>query len=92
MKRAPKRIRRADNHPVAIKSAVALQVEAAMKEKGLSKSEMARRMQTSRAAINRLLDPVNGAVTLCTLQKAAVAVGREIHLELVSSVMYKGQK
>jgi antitoxin HicB len=44
---------------------------------------MAKRMHTSRAALDRLLDPNNDAVTLSTLQKAATAVGREIRLELV---------
>jgi hypothetical protein len=67
----------------AIKRVVARQVEAAMREKGLSKAEMARRMHTSRAALDRLLDPQNDAVTLSTLQKAAAVVGREIRLELV---------
>lgn len=67
----------------AIKRVVARQVEAAMQEKGLSKSEMARRMHTSRAALDRLLDPQNDAVTLSTLQRAAAVVGREIRLELV---------
>src|SRR6267143_4631915 len=67
----------------AIKRVVARQVAAAMQEKGLSKSEMARRMHTSRAALDRLLDPQNDAVTLSTLQKAATVVGREIRLELV---------
>lgn len=67
----------------AIKRVVARQVEAAMKEKGLSKTEMARQMHTSRAALDRLLDPDNDALTLSTLQKAAVVVGREIRLELV---------
>ncbi len=67
----------------AIKRVLARQVEAAMKEGRLSKAEMARRMHTSRAALDRLLDPENDAVTLATLHKAAVAVGREIRLELV---------
>jgi antitoxin HicB len=40
-------------------------------------------MHTSRAALDRLLDPNNDAVTLSTLQKAATVVGREIRLELV---------
>ena len=66
----------------AIKRVVARQVAAAMQEKGLSKSEMARRMHTSRAALDRLLDPENDAVTLSTLQKAATVVGRELRLEL----------
>jgi len=67
----------------AIKRVVARQVEDAMQQKGLSKAEMARRMHTSRAALNRLLDPDNDAVTLSTLQKTAAVVGREIRLELV---------
>jgi hypothetical protein len=44
---------------------------------------MAKRMQTSRAALDRLLDPENDAVTLNTLSKAAMAVGRQLHFELV---------
>ena len=67
----------------AIKRVLARQVEAAMKEKNFSKAEMARRMQTSRASLDRLLDPGNDAVTLSTLQKAAIAVGRQVRLELV---------
>jgi DNA-binding Xre family transcriptional regulator len=67
----------------AIKRVLARQVEAAMKEQNVSKTEMAKRMQTSRAALNRLLDPENEAITLSTLRKAATAVGREIRLELV---------
>jgi hypothetical protein len=67
----------------AIKRVLARQVEAAMKEKHFSKAEMARRMRTSRAALDRLLDPDYEAVTLSTLRKAAAAVGRELRLELV---------
>ena len=67
----------------AIKRVLARQVEAAMKERNFSKAEMARRMHTSRASLDRLLDPDNDAVTLSTLQKAAVVVGRQVRLELV---------
>jgi antitoxin HicB len=66
----------------AIKRVLARQVDAAMKEKKFSKAEMARRMHTSRAALDRLLDPEYDAVTLSTLRKAATAVGRELRLEL----------
>jgi DNA-binding Xre family transcriptional regulator len=66
----------------AIKRVLARQVEAAMKEKSFSKAEMARRMRTSRAALDRLLNPEYDAVTLSTLQKAASAVGRQLRLEL----------
>lgn len=67
----------------AIKRVLARQLDAAMREEGVSKSEMARRMETSRSALNRLLDPTHGSVTLGTLQKAAAALGRELRLELV---------
>jgi antitoxin HicB len=67
----------------AIKRVVARQVEAAMQQKGLTKAEMARRMHTSRAQLDRLLDPDHDAVTLITLRKAAAVVGRELRLELV---------
>ncbi len=67
----------------AIKRVLARQVEAAMKEQGVSKAEMARRMQTSRSQLDRLLDPANESITLDTLQRAAAAVGRVVRLELV---------
>ena len=67
----------------AIKRVLARQVVAAMAQEGLSKTEMARRMQTSRSALNRLLDAGNESVTLATLQKAATAIGREVRVELV---------
>jgi len=66
----------------AIRRVLARQVEAAMKEKSFTKSEMARRMQTSRAALDRLLDPEYEAVTLNTLRKAAAVLGRELVVEL----------
>ena len=67
----------------AVKRVLARQVEAAMKAKHFTKAEMARRMRTSRAALDRLLDPDYDAVTLSTLRKAASAVGRQFRLELV---------
>jgi len=67
----------------AVKRVLARQLQVAMIENELSKTEMAKRMNTSRAALNRLLDPDNGAVTLETLQKAAAVVGLHVRLELV---------
>ena len=40
-------------------------------------------MHTSRAQLDRLLDPDNGGATLETVMRAAKAVGRELRLELV---------
>ncbi len=67
----------------AIKAVIADQIAAAMKERGLSKTRMAELMQTSRAQLDRLLDPDNKGTTLETLMRAAKAVGRELRLELV---------
>jgi len=66
----------------AIKQILADQIKAAMEKDCLTKAAMAARMQTSRRALDRLLDPKNTGVTLHTLQRAAVAVGRQLRLEL----------
>ena len=67
----------------AIKEVIAWQIEQAMADKKLSKHKMALLMQTSRAQLDRLLDPHAGNVTLETLQRAASVLGRSIRLELV---------
>lgn len=67
----------------SLKRVIARQIASAMSQSGLTKSEMAKRMNTSRASLNRLLDPDNGAITLSTLQKAASVLGRRIRLELI---------
>jgi hypothetical protein len=66
----------------AIKRVLAWQIERAMKDQGITKVEMAKRMKTSRAQLDRLLDPNNDKVQLDTVQRAAVAVGRKLHMEL----------
>jgi antitoxin HicB len=68
---------------IAIKEALAWQLQQAMLKENITKVEMARRMHTSRAALDRLLDPGNGAVTLQTLSRAANAIGRSLRIELV---------
>lgn len=67
----------------AIKRVIARMVEQTMQQKGLTKAAMAREMHTSRSQLDRLLDPDSPAVTLTTLQRAAVAVGHELRIELV---------
>jgi DNA-binding Xre family transcriptional regulator len=67
----------------AIKRVIARQLDALMKEQDLSKTELAKRMNTSRAQLDRLLDPENDSVTLATLTRAAHAVGRNLRMELV---------
>ena len=74
----------ADAEAVAIKRVVALQLAAIMKKKRISKAEMARRMKTSRSALDRLLDPQNASVTLQTLARAAQSLGKRLRVEFAA--------
>jgi predicted XRE-type DNA-binding protein len=66
----------------AMKRVIAWEIEQAMQEQGLTKSAMAKRMSTSRAQLDRLLDPENNRVQLDTIQRAASVLGRTLRLEL----------
>ena len=66
----------------AVKRVLAWQLAEAMKQQGINKVEMARRLSTSRSQLDRLLDPKNEHVTLHILSRAAQAVGRSLKLEL----------
>lgn len=66
----------------AVKRVLAFQLAAAMKDQHISKVEMAKRLDTSRSQLDRLLDPSNDGVTLAVLSRAAQAVGRTIKVEL----------
>lgn len=66
----------------AVKRVLAWQLAEAMKQQGISKVEMAKRLSTSRSQLDRLLDPTNESVTLNVLSRAAQAVGRSLKLEL----------
>jgi len=75
--------RLAEAEAVAAKRVLAFQIAKLMAEQQLSKAEMARRMSTSRAAVDRLLDSNIESATLATLEKAAAALGRRLHVALV---------
>ncbi len=68
---------------VAIKRVIAHQIEEAMLSKKLTKTLLAKKMHTSRSAIERLFDPANNSATLLTLNKAAAALGKKLKVELV---------
>ena len=72
----------ADAESVAIKRIVAFQIEQEMLKSKLSKSALASKMHTSRSALDRLLDPSNVSVTLQTLERAALALGKRLKVEL----------
>lgn len=69
---------------VAIKRVIAWQLGEEMSKRKLSKTAMAKLMHTSRAQLDRVLNPEDGNVTLETLQRAAKAVGKTLKLELVA--------
>ncbi len=73
----------AEAEAVAVKRVVAFQLAQMMMEQKLSKAAMARRMNTSRAALDRLLDPANPSVTLQTLERAASVLGKRVQINLV---------
>jgi len=73
---------RADAEAAAIKRVIAYQIEIEMKQANLSKTAMAEKMHTSRMALDRLLDPTNVSVTLQTLERAALALGKSLKIEL----------
>jgi len=68
---------------LALKRAIALQLERLRKQQALSKSSLALRMNTSRAAVDRLLDASNPSLTLGTLEKAARVLKQKLKVELV---------
>jgi DNA-binding Xre family transcriptional regulator len=67
---------------IAVKRVIAWQLQKAMDEQKINKTDMAALMDTSRRQLSRVLNPEDGNVTLETLQRAAKAVGRSLRLEL----------
>ena len=68
---------------------IAWQLEQAMEQQKMSKSKMAKAMHTNRSQLDRILDPNFEKVQLNTLINAARVLGRELLIELVSSVKMK---
>jgi hypothetical protein len=69
----------------AVKKLLAWQLSQALDEIGLTKTELAARMRTSRAAVNRLLDPDNFSLNLSTMDKAARALGKRLDIHLAEA-------
>jgi len=68
---------------LAIKEVIAWQLDQAMRDRQLTKTQLAELMHTSRSQVRRMLDPNDGNVTLDTLQRAAAVVGKTLSLQLV---------
>ena len=73
----------AEVEATAIKRVIAFQIDELMKEQSLSKAAMAKRMKTSRSSIDRLLDPKNESVTLQTLERAALVLGKRLQINFI---------
>jgi hypothetical protein len=73
---------RAETEAAAIKRVITYQIEMEMKRAKLTKSAMAEKMNTSRSALDRLLDPANASITLQTLERAALALGKNLKIKL----------
>lgn len=67
---------------VAAKRVIAWQIAEGMTAHKLSKTAMAKKMRTSRASLNRLLDEEDTSLTLTTLVSAATALGKKVKIEL----------
>ena len=70
---------------VAVKRVLAYELERNMQRAQLTKTDMAKRMGTTRAQLDRLLNPENPSTTLQTLVKAAGAVGKRVKISLVNA-------
>lgn len=73
-----------DAEAVAVKRVIAFQIAQEMERAHITQSELAKRMKTSRSAVERLLDPTNPSVTLSTLERAASAVGKRLKIQLTA--------
>lgn len=73
-----------DATAVALKRVIAWQIAEEMKVQQITKTELARRMHTSRAALNRLLDEADPSLTLTTLASAATALGRKVSIQFAA--------
>ena len=68
---------------LALKRVVALQLQQILEQEHITKTQLATRMKTSRAALDRILDPGNPSLTVASLGKAAAALGRKVELRFV---------
>ena len=66
----------------AIKRLISYNLVNEMNAQNINKTEMAKKMNTSRAALDRLRNPKNDSVTLATLTKAANILGKKLVLQL----------
>lgn len=74
-----------ETEAAALKRVLAWKVQQSMEQNGMTKTDLARKMQTSRPAVDRLLDPENTSISLKTAVKAAQACNMHLKLDLLAS-------
>jgi DNA-binding Xre family transcriptional regulator len=74
---------RPDVEILALKRVVALELQQILEKEHITKTQLASRMKTSRASLDRMLDPTNPSLTVATLGKAAAALGRKVELRFI---------
>ena len=72
-----------ETNDIAIKRVIAYQLEQEMKVQNITKTKMAEMMNTSRAVVNRLLNPDNSSLTLSTLESATHALGKRLNISII---------
>ena len=72
-----------ETNDIAIKRVIAYQLEQEMKAQNITKTKMAEMMNTSRAVVNRLLNPDNSSLTLSTLESATHALGKRLNISII---------
>lgn len=70
---------------IAVKRVIAWQIEQAMQTSGVNKSALAKRMNTSRTVVDRMLDATDTGLTLDTMTRAATALGFRVKVDLVAA-------
>jgi len=73
----------AEAEAIAVKRVIVFQLEETMAKEHITKTEMAKRMNTSRSAIKRLLDPLNTSITLATIKSVVAAMGKRLQIQVV---------
>ena len=76
-----------ETNDIAIKRVIAYQLEQEMKAQKITKTKMAQMMKTSRAVVNRLLNPDNSSLTLSTLESATNVLGKRLNISIVWNIM-----
>jgi antitoxin HicB len=74
-----------ETEAIAVKRVLAWKIQKAMKEKNISKYAMAKQLRTSRSQVDRLLDPSHVGVTIGTITRAAMVVGKRVQVDIVDS-------